>query len=463
VTAPHASVWWATLTSPLAPRAPLEGDLDVDVAIVGAGFTGLWTAIGLLRRDPTLRVAILESAVAGAGASGRNGGWASALYPLSFARAAAVYGDDATRRLRLALRAGVGELGSDAAAEGVDFDFHRGGTITVARTELQARRLQAEIDESYALGDTESDVAWLDASAASARCAADAVIGAMFTPHCAAVHPAKLVTGLAQAAEARGATIYESTEVTSIVAADRWRRARAVTRTGTVRADVVVRATEGFTTSFAGARRAIVPLYSLVIATEPLPPSFFERVGLADRETFNDARHLLIYGQRTADDRIVFGGRGAPYHFGSKVDAAFDDEPEVFTRLAETLGELFGELPVGVSHRWGGPVAMPRDQSPYVRWDRRRGIAVAGGYVGDGVVLSRVAALSLADCILELDSEAAALPFVGHVSKQWEPEPLRWLGINAGIMAAEMADRREARTGRPSLAAGVLRRIQGDH
>jgi len=463
VPSPHASVWWATLPSPPPSRPALPGDLDVDVAIVGGGFTGLWTAIGLLRGDPSLRVAVLEATVAGAGASGRNGGWASALYPLSFTRAARVYGEDAMRRLRSALRAGVVDLGADGTAEGVDFDFHRGGTVTLARTPLQTSRLIAEIGEDHALGDTDEDVTWLDAVAAQERVGATGVLGAMYTPHCAAVHPAKLVTGLALAAERRGATIYEGSPVISIEPGDRWQRARAVTDHGTVRADVVVRATEGFTTSFADARRSIVPLYSLVISTEPLGGAFFDRVGLAERETFNDARHLLIYGQRTADDRLVFGGRGAPYHFGSRVDPSFDSVPGVFDKLAEALGELFGELPAGISHRWGGPVAMPRDQSPYVRLDRARGVAAAGGYVGDGVVLSRIAALSMADVILGVDSEYASLPFVGHLGRNWEPEPLRWVGINVGIMAAQLADHREAQTGRRSMAAAVLKRIQGDH
>ncbi|HEV3213860.1 MAG TPA: FAD-dependent oxidoreductase, partial [Acidimicrobiales bacterium] len=127
--APHASVWWATLDAPPVARAPLDGDRDVDVAVVGAGFTGLWTALGLVRRDPHLRVVVLEADVAGAGASGRNGGWASALYPIEFARVAAEAGDDAMRRLRLALREAVVGLRDEADAEGIAFDYHRGGTV----------------------------------------------------------------------------------------------------------------------------------------------------------------------------------------------------------------------------------------------------------------------------------------------------------------------------------------------
>jgi glycine/D-amino acid oxidase-like deaminating enzyme len=288
------------------------------------------------------------------------------------------------------------------------------------------------------------------------------VRGALYTPHCAAVHPAKLATGLARAVAARGAAIYERTEVTSIEAATAARRARASTPRGSVRADVVVRATEGFTPMLPGARRAVVPLYSLVVATEPLDGAFFARVGLADRETFCDDRHLIIYGQRTADDRLVFGGRGAPYHFGSRVDPRFDDEPTVFARLDETLRELFGEVPGAITHRWGGPIGVARDFAPFVVHDRAAGLASAGGYVGDGVVLSRVAGLALAELILGLESERTSLPFVGHRSRPWEPEPLRWLGINAGLVAAGLADRREARTGRASALAAVVSRLRGE-
>jgi glycine/D-amino acid oxidase-like deaminating enzyme len=455
-------VWWATLEQPPAPRAPLDGDLDVDVAIVGAGFTGLWTALFLARHDPSLRVAVLEADVAGAGASGRNGGWASALYPVSFSRIEATHGRDTMLALRAALRDGVTELDEIARSEGIDCDYERGGSLTLARSAVQAARLHSQLEGDRALGAGVDDLVWLDAAAARERCAATDVSGALFTPQCASVHPAKLVTGLASAVSRRGVTIYEQTTVTAIEPGDRWRRPRARSTRGAVRADVVVRATEGYTPSLPDARRAIVPLYSLVVATETLPSSFFDRVGLAHRETFCDARHLIIYGQRTADDRLVLGGRGAPYHFGSRVDASFDAEPDVFAKLESTLVELFGEIPAGIPFHWGGPLGATRDFSPYVRFERERGVAVAGGYVGDGVVLSHLAGRALADLISGVVTERTSLPFVGNTPRDWEPEPLRWLGINAGLLAADLADRREASTGRPSGFARMLDRLHGN-
>lgn len=455
---PHRSVWWATLPSPPEDRPPLRGDLDVDVAIVGAGFTGLWTALFLLERVPTMRIALLEAEVAGFGASGRNGGWASALYPLSFARVVERHGVEAARQLRDTLRSAVVDLGRIARDEGIECDYQRGGTITLARSVLQAERLRAELETARREGDTEEDLAWLDTDDARAHCDARGTVGGLFTPHCAAVHPAKLAVGLASAVERRGAVIFEHTRVTELVGASSSSRACATTTAGVVRADVVVRATEGFTPMFRAVRREVVPLYSLVVATEPLAASFYDRVGLAGRETFTDARHLIIYGQRTRDDRLVFGGRGAPYHLGSRVSPRFDHEPRVFEKLEATLGELFGEL--RVTHRWGGPLGMARDRSPFVRFDRASGMAAAGGYVGDGVVMALVAGRVLGTLISggTLD---APLPFVDHRARAWEPEPLRWIGINAALHSADLADTNEARTKAPSRAARVFERLQG--
>jgi glycine/D-amino acid oxidase-like deaminating enzyme len=457
VGARHGSVWSATLAATPPQRAPLDGDLDCDVAIIGAGFTGLWTALSLARTDPSLRVVVVDRESVGFGASGRNGGWASALYPASFERVAATHGHDAMVALRDALRAGVVELGTTASDEGIECDYHRGGTVTLARSEVQAARLRAAASDA-----NDDDVVWLDQAAAAARCNASDVLGATYTPHCAVIHPAKLVHGLAAAAERHGVRIFEHTAVALLQPAAGSRRACARGRFGALRADVVVRATEAYTAQLPRGAREIAPLYSLVVATEPLPASWFDRVGLQERETFCDGRHLIIYGQRTADDRLVFGGRGAPYHFRSRIEPRFDLEPRVFEKLEVTLVQLFGALPVPVSFRWGGPLGAPRDFTPAVRYSRERGLASAGGYVGDGVVLSHLAGRTLAALICGQDSELTSLPFVRHDTRAWEPEPLRWLGINAGLLTADLADRREAATRRPSRLARVLERLQGD-
>ncbi len=441
----NISFWMDTSGDDLTPRNALDGDLDVDVAIVGAGYTGLWTAYYLALADPGLRIAVLEAEIAGFGASGRNGGWCSALFPASKAQLARLHGRDAAVAMQRAMNATVGEVGKVAAAEGIDAHWALGGTLVLATAPSQVPRLRAWVEDERSWGFDE--VEWVPDADTMVR--ASGARGAAYTPHCAAIHPGRLVRGLARAVERRGVRIFERTRVASI------EPGAAVTAAGRVRADVVVRAVEGYTPLLAGHRRTLVPVYSLVIATEPLPSEFWSSVGWRRRETLSDGRHLIIYAQRTADDRIVFGGRGAPYHFGSRVRPSFDREPAVFAELERVLRGLFPG--VGrITHRWGGPLGIPRDWHASVGLDRATGLAWAGGYVGDGVATTNLAGRTLADLITGASTELTALPWVGHRSRRWEPEPLRWLGINAGLRLAIAADRAEARTGRPSRLGKLI-------
>ncbi len=459
---PH-SLWWSSLPAPVTPRPALREHLDVDVAIVGGGFTGLWTARELLRRDSTLQVVVLEQSVCGFGASGRNGGWASALYPMSDDAVEARNGRDALDHLRLELQRAVGALGDSLRDDGIDAKYVKGGSLTFARNEVQVARLRREVNAALERGARLDDLVWLDADEARERARVEGALGATFTPHCARLHPALTVRGLADVVERLGARIFEATSVTRVVGARPHRSAEVVTATTSVHARVVVRATEGYTPTLAGSRRSVAPIYSLMIATEPLPTGFWDEVGFAGYETFADDRHLVIYGQRTSDDRIAFGGRGAPYHFASTVEERYDESPKVFALLESTLRDLFPTLEGSITHRWGGPLAMPRDHSPSVRVDRASGLASAGGYTGDGVVLSYVAANALADLIVAPDTATnfTTLPFVQHQGPKWEMEPLRWLGVNVGLGLASWADRVEAREHRESRAGRWLERLLG--
>jgi len=460
---PPNSLWWSTLDHPVTPRASLHGHRDVDVAIVGGGFTGLWTARELLRRDPSLEIAVLEQSVCGFGASGRNGGWASALFPASDESVINRFGLDSFTHQRHVLQDAVVGLGDAAANDGIDAHYVRGGTLTYARNEVQAARLQGAIDDARDYGVEEHDLKWLEADEARARGSLSHTLGATFTPHCARVNPARLVRGLAEVNERLGVTIYENTTVTRIVPGRRARQPQVVSVGGSLHADYVVRATEAFTPTFVGARREVAPLYSLMIATEPLSDRFWAETGFANYETFADDRHLFIYGQRTNDNRLAFGGRGAPYHFGSTVEQRFDHNPKVFDLLESTLRELFPSLDAEISHRWGGPVAMARDHTPQVRVDYETGLASAGGYTGDGVVLSYVCANALADLMTDADADTGytRLPFVEHPAKRWEFEPLRWIGINVGLALATWADHYEGKNAKESRASALLERLFG--
>jgi glycine/D-amino acid oxidase-like deaminating enzyme len=442
------SLWFDQLAEPLTPRPALAGDVEVDVAIVGAGFTGLWTAYYLQRADPSLRIAVLDKHIAGFGASGRNGGWCSALFPVSAATLAAEHGRAAAMAQYAAMRGSVDEILRVLADEQLDADAARGGTVVLARTEVQLRRAGEEVAEAAEYG---LDTTLLDAAAARERLAATNVLGGTYTPHCAAIQPAKLARGLAALVAERGATIYEQTPVLAV------QPHAARTARGTVRAQHVVRATEGYTSSLAGERRTLAPVYSLIIATEPLPDATWDEIGLPERETFTDFRHLIIYGQRSADGRMVFGGRGAPYHYASRVRPDYDRVPRVFTALHAELVEMFPVLTgVRITHRWGGPIGIARDWHASVGVDQSTGLAWAGGYVGDGVSTTNLAGRTLTDLLLGRDTDLTRLPWVGHRSRRWEPEPLRWLGANAGLRAMTWADAAEVRHGRPSRVAALV-------
>jgi glycine/D-amino acid oxidase-like deaminating enzyme len=452
------SFWLDTVPGTLSPGPPLAGDTEADVVIAGAGFTGLWTAYYLARLDPGLRVVVCEQEIAGFGASGRNGGWCSALFPASAAKLARMAGRDGAIAMQRAMQATVDEVGEVAAAEGIDCHWAKGGTVMLARSPAQLERARAEVAEAREFGFGEDDLRLLTAAEATSLAAASQVLGGTYTPHCAAIHPARLARGLAGVVRRLpSVSVCEQTTVRRI------EPGKVVTSHGTIRAGNVVRATEGYTPRLPGYRRAVAPVYSLMIATEPLPAAVWDEIGLAGRPTFGDLRHLIIYGQRTADGRLAFGGRGAPYHLGSRVRPSYDRAPAVFSALRQTLAALFPALrEVPVSHQWGGPLAIPRDWCASVGLDRQTGIGWAGGYVGDGVSTTNLAGRTLADLITGTDSELTRLPWVGHRSPQWEPEPLRWLGLNAGLQVMSVADREETRTGQSSRAARFMGRFLGE-
>nr|WP_221420659.1 FAD-binding oxidoreductase [Conyzicola lurida] len=441
------SYWHDSVADPLDPRPPLPGDIATDVAIVGGGLTGLWTAYYLLERDPSLRITVLEKHIAGFGASGRNGGWCSALFPASTATLGRAHGPEAALAMRRAMVATVDEVGRVAAAEGIDCDFVKGGTLSLARSPLQLAAAHAEVAEALSYG--VDDLSLLSTAVGGA-------LGASFDPACARLHPAALVRGLARVLERRGVTIHEHTEVLD------WSPRTVQTARGTVAAETVVLATEGYGATLPKSRRGILPLYSLMIATEPLSDAVWDDIGIEHGQTFTDFRHLLVYGQRTADNRFAFGGRGARYHWGSSIRPEYDRVGRVFEHLRASLVELFPQAAgAAVTHRWGGPLGVARDWHASASYDPETGIASAGGYVGDGLSTTNLAGRTLADLLTGADSDLTTLPWVNHVSPRWEPEPLRFVGANLGLTAMAVADAEERTTGRPSLAARLMAPLVG--
>ena len=445
------SLWFDGLPDPLVARPSLTGDLDADVVIVGGGFTGLWTAYALLERAPDLCVVVVEQSVVGSGASGRNGGWASALFAASRDDLARTHGADGVRAQHRAMVASIADIERVCTVEGIDCGFHHGGTLTVSRSPAQDARVRGIVadDRRWGLGPEHS--VELTAAECDARIRASGARGGVFTPDCARIDPARLVRGLAAAVERRGGRIHERTAVVDLT--DRGVR----TLHGEVRAPTTVLATEAWTARLPGQARRLIPVYSLMVATEPLPAATWAEIGWSGRETFTDGRHLIIYAQRTADDRIAFGGRGAPYHFGSRIDARFDRDPATFRALEESLVDIFpATRGAAVTHRWGGPLGVPRDWHSGVGITADRRLAWAGGYVGDGVTTTNLAGRTLADLILGATTDLTVLPWVGHRSRRWEPEPIRWLAVRSMTSLTRGADRTEARTGRPARVRSAL-------
>jgi glycine/D-amino acid oxidase-like deaminating enzyme len=447
------SFWLDEVRETIEPRAPLARDESVDVAIVGAGFTGLWAAYYLATQNPELGIAIVESEIAGFGASGRNGGWCQShhtgVWP--WMRGAKRQGAIALQR---AMFDTVDEVGRVAAAEQIRCDYAKSGQLTVSTTETGCERIRALLAELHRSGFSDADYRFLDATECDARVRMAGARGGLYSPHSAAVQPAKLARGLAEAVERRGVAIYEQSPARSlapgVVTTDR----------GTLRARVVLRCTEGYTRSLPGMERELLPLHSLMIVTEPLPDAIWNSIGAADRVLFGDARRLLTYAQRTADGRIALGA-GVRYFYGSGICDYFSAGPE-FATTQQALWDYFPMLrDVAITPHWGGALGAPRDAKPFVRFDARSGMGSAGGYTGSGVAAANLAGRTLADLVAGRDTERVTYPWVEHRSPKWEREPLRWIGANGAIQMGAAADRGESR-GRPARwRAALFDRVSG--
>ncbi|WP_405660330.1 NAD(P)/FAD-dependent oxidoreductase [Streptomyces sp. NBC_00079] len=455
------SFWYADDGLP-ALREPLGGDASADVVIVGGGYTGLWTAYYLKKAAPFLRVTVLEQKFCGYGASGRNGGW---LYNgiAGRDRYARLHGHEAAVGLQKAMNDTVDEVVRVAREEGIEADLHKGGVLEVATTPAQLARLKDFHAHELSYGEKDREL--YDAGGTAERIRVAGAVGSTWTPHGARLHPVKLVKGLARVVEALGVVIHESTPVTEI------RPKHAVTPYGTVRAPYVLRCTEGFTAGLKGHRRTWLPMNSSMIATEPLTDEQWESVGWDGLETLGDMAHAYMYAQRTADGRIALGGRGVPYRFGSRTDNDGRTQQATIEALREILVRFFPSLAgVRVGHAWSGVLGVPRDWCATVTLDRTTGLGWAGGYVGSGVATTNLAARTLRD-LVQLDSGQGGrtgltdLPWVGHKVRKWEPEPLRWLGVQGLYLTYRAADQRErsSHSVESSRLARIADRVAGRH
>jgi glycine/D-amino acid oxidase-like deaminating enzyme len=422
----------------------------VDVAIVGAGFTGLWSAYYLKRQQPHLRVVILEREVAGFGPAGRNAGWASGGIAGSWRVYEQSHGGDAVRRAELLTYSAVDEIGEVARRERIECGYAKDGMVIVATTPAQEARLVSDLERArqreLAAGLrelTSMELGKLVTVPSSRR--------AIYSPHNASVDPARLVRGLAEACERSGVVVYEGTEAVAI------NRGYVDCTAGQVQADHILLATESYTTQLARRQRQYLPLYHVMLATEPLPAKAWDAIGWRTAVTFRDRRHLFFHARRTRDDRLVVGGRGAPYKLLHPLAQRVDQDRGMRAKLQNALRQYFPAASrFKITHQWGGPLAVPRDWCMAIAYDRTTGLGSAGGYSGHGVVAANIAGRTLADLVLARDTDLVSLPWVAHTSRRWEPEPIRFLASRAVVGVLGSADRYEDRHDRRAWRANLV-------
>ena len=437
---PPISLWMDSPDRPIEPRPPLQGSHRVDVAIIGAGYTGLWTAYYLKRQAPQLRIAIVEAEYAGFGASGRNGGW---LMGNLLGEDRALGGLTAERRRAgfELLHAIPDEVADVLQREGIDCDYRKAGVLyCAARYPEQEQHLRAWLAALHKEGLSEADYRWLPPKELNQQLRIKGPLGAIYSPHCATIQPAKLVRGLARAVQGLGVQLFEQSRVSD------WQTGRVRTDQGELHADWVVPAVEGYAASLPPLGRYQLPVQSLLIATEPLSASQWDEIGLNRGQAFSEFSRQVTYGQRSADDRLVFGARGG-YRFGGRLREDFRLSAEEVELRRYLFGELLPQLRnVAISHGWGGNLGMARRFQPHMLLDTKNRIALAGGYGGEGVGASNLAGRTLADLILGRDSLLTEQPWVLRerpikALKAWEPEPCRWLGYNAIVRSFVHEDR----------------------
>jgi len=420
-------------------RKPISKNDSFDVVVIGAGFSGLWSAFHLKQFQPNLKIAILEKEYVGFGASGRNGGWASAEYPTSSNRLIKENGLESYKNLRTAITKSIDEIGEIAKSNNWQIDYAKGGALVFARGNAQLSRISKEIDEEHQLLNKSQTTDLLNIPSA---------LGSVFTPHCAALNPFKLVRALADHLEKLGVMIYEQSSVSEI-------RDKQVEVNGfNVNCTFSIRATEAFTPrKWMGNRQ--IPIYSLMVATEPLSNEVVKEIRNTQRATFQEACHLITYAQITSDNRLALGGRGVRYKLFSRLSERSEIDNRMHSALEKRARSWFPQITdAKFEYRWGGAVALTRRWQAYLNFDQATGRAEIGGYVGDGVTLSYLVAKTLAEKMSNI--KTANLPFIDQGIGRWEPEPIRYLAVNAGFKATVLADYEEKITNRPSLLASII-------
>ena len=425
------------------PRAAYRGDHDVDLAVVGGGFTGLWAALLALEEDPGREVVVLEGARLGWAATGRNGGFCSSSLTHGVGNGLARWPAEMALLQRLGA-ANLDAIEATVRERGIDCDFERTGELDVALEPWQLEDLRGL---HRTLRDLGQEAELLSAAQTRALVRSPTYLGGLLDRRgVAMVNPARLAWGLADAIEDAGGRIHEATRVLRLRSAGE--RVALITAAGTVRARQVVLATNVFPSPLRRARAYVVPVWDHLIATEPLSRSQREALGWEGRSGVGDSGNQFHYYRLTSDNRLVFGGYDALYYYGSDLSTRRARRPETEQMLYRHMVKTFPGLQgVRITHTWGGAIDTSTRFS--ASWQRAFGGKVASvlGYTGLGVGASRFGAQVCLDLLAGRNNERTRLEMVRRRPMPWPPEPLRWLGIQVTRRSITRADANGGRRG----------------
>jgi glycine/D-amino acid oxidase-like deaminating enzyme len=411
--------FWLANYGAYTPNSPLEGDLKTDVAIIGGGFTGLATAYNLRKDSPGLNVALFESEAIGYGASGRNGGFSMTLFGLEPAVTKALFGHQRTVEAHRYMERAVDYVDALVKEHDIQSDYEFPGFLRAATTPGYVKRIQHDLEILTSMG--VSGIEWIDRETIRSEVDSPLFLGGWWEPRCGLLDPAKQVRELKRIAVEAGAQIYEGTPVIEIVRDGKFTLA---TPGGRVVSEKVVFAANAYSHFFPHLRRKQVPVFTHMVVTEPLTSGQLRSIGWQNRQGIEDARNLVHYFRLTKEDRLAMGGRDVSLAYGGDMDC--DMNERVFGDLESDVVQLFPGLKgVKFTDRWGGPVSVTLDMAPAIGYIGDERAVYSLGCVGHGVSMTHLNGRTLADLILERQTDLTSVWFVNRRMIPWPPEPLR--------------------------------------
>jgi glycine/D-amino acid oxidase-like deaminating enzyme len=434
-----STILWQETLGPRPPSPRAVGSLTADVVIVGAGFTGLWTAYELRRTDPSLDVVVLDAHEPGFGASGRNGGFAMTLLDLTLHRFASRWGDAAAAHAHRAVARSVADIAAVVRTEGIDCELEATGLLRVATNPAQAGRLDRELETAARLG--LDGFRGLDRAEVQTLVRSPQYLAGVLEDACVILNPAKLAVGLADLLRREGVRVLGGSPALALTAVPGG--IEVTTPAAAVRADTAVLATNGWTHRIPGFERRSLPLYTYVVVTEPLTPAQWQGIGWEGRQGIEDERNYVHYYRPTADGRVLWGGTDAVHRLGGPVAPRRDRHERIRRRLEREFLATFPQLGrVRFTHHWGGPLSVTSRFTPQFGTTAGGRLHYAFGYSGHGVAPAHTAARVLRDLTLGRETHDTAICFREAADPALPPEPLAWVGAELSRWLLQRQDRR---------------------